>query len=96
MMRRTSMPVSTAARRAPAHLKVGNVLCRLDAHQLFGGTIERLGILQESDRQVECAQKVGLIGATLWGNQRGAHPCPIPRGINVTCCGEFECQGGIQ
>ena len=29
----------------PTHLKVGNVLCRLGAHQLLCGTIERLGIL---------------------------------------------------
>ena len=31
--------------RTPTHLKVGNVLCRLDAHQLLSGAIERLGIL---------------------------------------------------
>jgi hypothetical protein len=80
----------------PAHFKVGDVLCRLGAHQLFGGTIKRLGILKKGDRQVECAQKIGLIGAALWGDQRGAHPSPIARGINVARCGKFECQGWIK
>ena len=80
----------------PTHLKVGNVLCRFGAHQLPCGTIERLGILKKGDRQVECAEQVGLIGATLRGDQRGAHPCPIPRGVNVARCGKFECQGWIK
>lgn len=82
--------------RTPTHLKVGNVLCRLGAHQLFGGTIKRLGILKKGDRQVKCAEQVGLIGATLRGDEGGAHPCPIPRGLNVARCGKFECQGGIK
>jgi hypothetical protein len=63
---------------------------------MLGGAIERLGILQEGDWQVECAQEIGLIGAALWGDQRGAHPSPIARGINVARCGEFECQGRIE
>jgi hypothetical protein len=58
---------------------------------MLGGAIERLGILQEGDWQVECAQEIGLIGAALRGDEGGAHPCPIPRGINVARCGEFEC-----
>jgi deoxyribose-phosphate aldolase len=63
---------------------------------MLSGAIERLGILQEGNRQVECAQEIGLIGAALWGDQRGAHPSPIARGINVARCGEFERQGGIK
>ena len=34
----------------PAQLKIGNVLCRLDTHQMLGGAIKRLGILQERNR----------------------------------------------
>jgi hypothetical protein len=58
---------------------------------MLGGTIKRLGILKKGDRQVECAQEIGLIGAALWGDQCGAHPCPIPRGINVARYRKFEC-----
>jgi hypothetical protein len=47
--------------------------------------------LQERDRQIKCAKKVGLIGAALRSDEGGAHACPIPRGINVARCGEFEC-----
>jgi len=81
---------------APAHFKVGDVLCRLGAHQLLGGAIERLCVLQERDRQIECAQQVGLIGAALRSDEGGAHPCPIPRGVNVARCRKFECQGRIE
>jgi hypothetical protein len=80
----------------PTHLKVGNVLCRLDAHQLLRGTIKRLGILQEGDWQIKCTQQIGLVGAALRGDEGGTHPSPIARGINVARCGEFERQGRIE
>ena len=82
-------PLCSVQVRPPAHLKIGDVLCRLGAHQLLGGAVKRLCVLQERDRQIECAKKVGLIGTALGGDQRGAHPCPIPRGINVPRGGEF-------
>jgi hypothetical protein len=80
----------------PTHLKIGNVLCRLDAHQMLGGAIERLSILKEGDWQIKCTQQIGLIGAALWGDQCGTHPSPIARGVNVARCGEFERQGRIE
>jgi hypothetical protein len=63
---------------------------------MLSGTIERLGILQEGDWQVERAQEIGLIGAAFGGDEGGTHPSPIARGINVARCGEFECQGWVK
>jgi hypothetical protein len=75
--------------RPPAYLKVGDVLCRFGAHQLLGGAVKCLCVLQERDRQIKGAKEIGLISTTLGGDQSGAHPCPIPRGINVPRGGEF-------
>ena len=82
--------------RAPPHLKVGDVLCSFGSHQLLRCAIERLGILQQGDRQVERAQQVGLISTTLGGDERGAHPSPILRRINAPRGGQFQRQRRIE
>jgi thiol-disulfide isomerase/thioredoxin len=49
-------PAGDVQQRSPADLDVSDPVGRLRLDQLGGDAFERLGILHEGDRQVECAQ----------------------------------------
>ena len=54
----------------PADLRVPHAIGGQVLEQLGGGAFERLGRLEQRDRQVEEGQQLGLVGASL----RGDHP----------------------
>ena len=55
-------PARDVEQRTPADLDVADVVGGLGLDEVHRDPLERLGVLQERDRQVEGAQELGLVG----------------------------------
>ena len=77
-------------RRAPADLDVADPVRGLRLDELAGDSFERLGVLEEGDRQVEPLEQLGLRGRPFGRDERVSHPGVGSRRVDAACPGELE------
>ncbi len=93
---RERQPARDVQERPPTDLEVADAVGGLGLDQLGRDALERLGVLEERDREVEGAEQLGLVGAGHRGDERGRHPGPRPRRVHAPGARKLERRGDAE